>query len=95
MNDDLNTLHTQLFPEEYDFMYDSSLDAKERAQGINPMSQDYINRVNARRATIGIAPYTVTEDAPGNLSTKAWIEERLASDRHDEIEKYRLLVQGE
>jgi hypothetical protein len=33
--------HTELFPEESDFFYDSIADANDRRQGINPMSKEY------------------------------------------------------
>ena len=38
-----NELHVKLFPEEFDFMLDSNSDVYRRAQGINPMSEEYIN----------------------------------------------------
>jgi len=49
-----NTLHHDQFPEEFDFMYDSLSDAKDRRRGINPMSQDYIDKVNSKRARLGV-----------------------------------------
>lgn len=49
-------LHRILFKEEEDFMLDSSADAKDRARGINPMSAEYIERVNAKRAAFGVKP---------------------------------------
>ena len=49
--------HCRLFPEEYDFMLDEGVDAKRRAQGINPMSEAYIAKTNARRAKLGFGNY--------------------------------------
>ncbi len=49
-------IHRDRFPEEYDFMYDSSWDAHDRKKGINPMRQEYIDAVNSRRAALGVSP---------------------------------------
>jgi len=50
------SLHANLFPEEYDFMYDDHVDAKARARGENPMQESYQIRVNERRKKMGIEP---------------------------------------
>ncbi|KPQ01683.1 hypothetical protein [Marinobacter sp. HL-58] len=49
-------IHHELFPEEYDFMMDSISDAKDRRLGINPMSDDYTAKVNARREQLCVSP---------------------------------------
>lgn len=49
-------IHVELFPEEYDFMMDSTSDANDRRRGINPMSADYTAKVNARREELGVSP---------------------------------------
>jgi len=49
-------LHGRLFPEEYDFMSDSSSDAYDRKRGINPMSEAYIKKVAERRRVMGFSP---------------------------------------
>lgn len=49
-------VHSEMFPEEYDFMMDSIADVKDRRRGINPMSADYTARVNARREVLGVSP---------------------------------------
>lgn len=49
------TIHAEKFPEEYDFMYDSGVDAKERSRGVNPMSQEYIEKITKKRSEIGVA----------------------------------------
>jgi len=58
--DELNKLvhdvHYELFPEEYDAMMDSIADANDRRRGINPMSSDYTEKVNARRKERGVPP---------------------------------------
>ncbi|MEZ4694768.1 MAG: hypothetical protein R2837_12455 [Aliarcobacter sp.] len=54
----VNELHVKLFPEEFDFQYDSSVDANRRRLGENPMSEDYINRMNEKRVRLGFLPLT-------------------------------------
>jgi 5'(3')-deoxyribonucleotidase len=51
----VNQLKGVLFSEETDFMLDSGLDAKERARGKNPMSQEYTDRVNRKRISFGVS----------------------------------------
>ena len=51
-----NSIHGVLFPEEFDFMLDDNVDAKDRQRGINPMSKDYQNKVNAKRQKLGLQP---------------------------------------
>ncbi len=53
----LQQLHAELFPEEYDFIYDSNVDAKRRARGENPMSEKYQIETNQRRFKLGVLPY--------------------------------------
>jgi len=47
-------IHSEKYPEEYDFMGDSCDDANRRRNGINPMSQEYIERIRKRREELGI-----------------------------------------
>ena len=49
-------IHSEWFPEEYDYMMDSISDAKDRRRGINPMSEEYTQEVNARRQELGVSP---------------------------------------
>lgn len=51
-NNLVKKLHDMLFPEEYDFMYDSYADARDRDEGINPMSKEYQEEVNEKRAEL-------------------------------------------
>lgn len=51
-----SSLHGELFPEEYDFMYDSTADSADRDRGKNPMSKVYQDAVNLRRTAINISP---------------------------------------
>lgn len=50
----VQALHLATYPEDFDFMLDSSADLKMRKQGISPMSEDYLNRVNFRRVCLGV-----------------------------------------
>jgi hypothetical protein len=49
-------IHVEKFPEEYDFMYDDGVDANERAKGRNPMRKEYIDKINKKRAAMGVSP---------------------------------------
>ncbi|GAA4824179.1 hypothetical protein GCM10011365_04110 [Marinicella pacifica] len=48
--------HVTMFPEEYDFMYDDSVDYKARKRGENPMQESYQQKVNERRQKFGLEP---------------------------------------
>lgn len=50
------TIHAEKFPEEYDFMYDSGVDATERKKGINPMNLKYIDEMKEKRGDLGVTP---------------------------------------
>ena len=58
LSDLASQIHREKFPEEYDFMYDSSWDAFDRKKGINPMTQAYIDEVKRRRASFGVTQLT-------------------------------------
>ncbi|WP_415713003.1 hypothetical protein [Maridesulfovibrio sp.] len=60
----LRELHSELFPEESDFLYDSYADAQDRARGVSPMNQEYIDRVNIRRREMGVKPYELKDNSP-------------------------------
>ncbi|GAA0305714.1 hypothetical protein GCM10009128_26360 [Psychrosphaera haliotis] len=47
-----------LFPEETDFISDSTSEAKGRRVGINPMSKEYQAKVDSKRALFGVSPLT-------------------------------------
>ena len=49
-------IHFEMFPEEYDFMMDSTADTNDRRRGKNPMSAEYTEQVNARREGLGVPP---------------------------------------
>jgi hypothetical protein len=66
--------HLQLFPEEYDNILDSNVDARLRSVGINPMSESYINQTNQRRTRLGFSPFSVSGD---NDNTYLWVLEKV------------------
>ena len=73
----INKIHFELFPEEYDSMMDSIADANDRRQGINPMNADYTAEVNARRRTLGVPPLGVNGLPVDDASWKVAREEAL------------------
>jgi hypothetical protein len=48
-------IHGEKFTEEYDFTQDSIADAKDRGRGINPMSQEYIEKIKKKREKLGVS----------------------------------------
>ncbi len=87
METDINKLHQGLFPEEYDFVYDSYCDALARKRGINPMSQAYQNEVNERRRKLGVRPFESEDNSDGNSSCNSPDRELISS-----MEYCRVLV---
>lgn len=83
---DVEQMHLRLFPEEYDFMLDDGVDAKLRAQGINPMSSEYIARVDARRAALGFAAYMAKNDSRPD-DTMGWVRQMMLDGRLDDLER--------
>lgn len=59
----VKALRNAMFGEEWDFMGDSISDAKSRSRGENPMSQEYSERVNKKRAAFGVSPLSETGGA--------------------------------
>jgi hypothetical protein len=51
----IGDLHAALFAEEFDFTFDSILDAKERRRCKNPMSDSYTAEVNKKRTDLGVS----------------------------------------
>jgi len=51
-------LHVLLFPEETDFMTDSYADLKDRDRVINPMSKEYIEKMEKKRDMLGVPQLT-------------------------------------
>jgi len=55
LTDLARTIHSQKFPEEGDFVYDSISDANDRNRGANPMSQEYIEKIRGKRDELGVS----------------------------------------
>lgn len=64
-------LRQRLFPEEYDYMFDTSLDLRERRRGINPMKPEYVEKMNAKREALGVPALDPWIDA-NRATTLAW-----------------------
>jgi hypothetical protein len=69
-------LHAALFPEEYDHMYDSVSEAKDRRRGKNPMNAEYMEKTKSLRAQLEFTPFNVGPDAY-NEDTYSWVIEKL------------------
>lgn len=57
-----NKHHQALFPEEYDFCYDSIAEANDRKKGINPMNREYQLVVNSRCQQRGFDEFDVESE---------------------------------
>ena len=55
-NPTADELRFVLFSEEGDFYYDSGVDYNIRKKGVNPMCDEYIKRVAAKREAFGVTP---------------------------------------
>lgn len=72
-----NALHAKLFSEEYDFMGDSIADSRDRARGTNPMSDEYENKVNQKRISMGFLPLKKDGMPSDANKTKAYCREKI------------------
>jgi hypothetical protein len=77
-------IHAVLFPEEYDHMYDSVSEAKDRQRGKNPMNTEYVEKTNTLRAQLGFTPFIVGPDAY-NDDTYPWVMEKLRQGEEAEL----------
>jgi hypothetical protein len=69
-------LHLELFPEEYDFIYDSLQDSNDRKNNKNPMSNKYIDETNLRRKTMGVSELGKNGE-PKDTSSKDYCKEMI------------------
>jgi hypothetical protein len=60
--------HRDLFPEEYDFLYDSEADAHVRIEGHNPKPSEYQEKVNSRREKLSAQPLAENGMASSNAT---------------------------
>lgn len=72
-------IHQAEFPEEYDYIHDSHADAKTRRSGSNPMSAEYIERVNLNRSVRGIGPLG-ENGLPTDNASKTWALQKATRD---------------
>lgn len=77
-------LHAALFSEEYDHLYDSISEAKDRQRGVNPMNADHVGKTNMLRAQLGFTPFKVGPEA-NNDDTYAWVMEKLRQGEEAEL----------
>lgn len=68
--------HIELFPEEYDHMFDSFSDARERKKGRSPMNPDHLAGLNASRKAMGFEPLSESGYATSR-DTFRFVEERM------------------
>jgi len=68
--------HIELFPEEYDHMFDSFSDARERQKGHSPMNPEHMARVNESRTEMGFEPLSENGYA-ASRDTYRFVEERM------------------
>lgn len=59
-------IHTERFPEEYDFMYDSHADVADRRKGKDPMSDKYTAKVSEKRRKLGVGQLSENGMATSN-----------------------------
>ena len=68
--------HSELFPEEYDHMFDSISDARERKKGRSPMNPDHLARANESRMAMGFEPLSESGYATSR-DTYRFVEKRM------------------
>lgn len=68
-------IHVEKYSEEYDFMYDSISDAKDRSKGINPMRQDYIEKIKKKREALGVTQLSDSGKSVSNDTFELCIQE--------------------
>ena len=81
-------LHQELFPEEYDFIYDSGSEAYSRQKGLNPMNEAYVKKVNERREILGVTSLK-SNGSPADSSSQIFVQQfliKLIKNNEDEQE---------
>ena len=69
-NRQVRARHIELFSEEYDHMFDSMSDARERRLGHNPMQAAHLESVNKSRKEMGFEPLSESGYATSNDTFK-------------------------
>lgn len=86
MNDNVKNLHGILFSEEYDYMMDSRVDSKERSNGNNPMSSEYIKKIEDKRSKLGVSQLGTNGMPVSNDSLLFCVREIEAFDKKEKTE---------
>jgi len=89
-----NSLHSKIFHEEFDFMYDSIQDSSDRKNGINPMTENYTSKVNLKREKLKVSKLG-NDGQPIDNSSEIFIE-NLVSDYliEDANSRNKKLIKG-
>jgi hypothetical protein len=77
--------HIELFPEEYDHMFDSISDARERQKGRSPADLEHMARVNETRMEMGFEPLSENGYATSR-DTFRFVEERMRAGKDVRLE---------
>lgn len=80
--DNAKKLHLFLFQEEFDHMYDSYADAKDRANRISPINKEYREKVKDKRKKLGVSPLSSDGNSTDNTSMQLCIVECTASSKN-------------
>ncbi len=88
---DAKKLHIELFPEEYDKILDSILEAKERSLGINPMSKEYQLKVGKKREHLGVSPLSISGESIDDSSWQLCLKEIKARKNKLKTSKTKLI----
>jgi len=72
-----DALHAKLFSEEYDFICDSIVDAKNRAKGINPMNEEYQIKTNLKRVSLGFLSLDKNGMPSNRDKTRAYCKKKI------------------
>lgn len=86
-------LHEKLFEEEYIHMYDSSADAKDRAEGINPTNKEYQEKIRKKRGLLGVSQLSASGSAIDDSSMKLCERLVAAAKQGKEIEQTPIAIQ--
>lgn len=76
INDLQKQIHRELFEEEYDEQGDSSSDVNSRNNGINPMNDEYIQKVKEKREKQGV-PMLEANGLPQDDSAEILVRKKI------------------
>ena len=84
-NTDPEKLQGLLFHEETDWIYDSSWDKSDRANGKNAMRQEYTDKMNKKRTSLGVSSLTENGYNPDETSKNFCISIIKNSPKHRDL----------